>query len=178
MMPHRKAQASDPDRLRDETVDPVERSAALSRLVSDQRREFEPDIAKLLVHDEPLLRAKALVALAGRWHIGTYVNLAVRALGDDPDWLVRRNAAHALSMYAQRDQVGERGRTPILRTLARAVQSDGDPGVQEAAYEAILRVLGRPAEEYFHEARDFDSQQDVDWTLLAPYLSETDDIGH
>lgn len=173
-MNHRKAQAGDPDILRDETVDPVERAAALSRLVSDQHRELEHDIAKLLTHNEPILRAKAIGALAGRWHIEKYSKFAERLLSDDPDWVVRRNAAHALSMYAQQDQVSEKVRKSILRLLARTVQSESDVGVQEAAYEAVLRILQRSASEYFHEVRDFDSQQDVNWVLLAPYLREAD----
>lgn len=98
-MSHGKALQDAPRCLRDETRAPAERAAALSRLVSDGRREFEPDIAALLTHSEPLLRAKALLALVGRWRVERYYRLACRILTDDPDWLVRRHAAHALSVY-------------------------------------------------------------------------------
>lgn len=169
-MRRRKAQASDPATLRDETAPPVERAAALSRLVSDQRREFERDIARLLTHPEPLLRGKAIIALAGRWNIRDYLSLAHRLLREDPDWLVRSNAACALSLYASPGQADEQERAAILRALAQSVQSDDDTRVKEAAYTAILDILGRPAAEHFYDVREFDPQRDVNWSLLAPYL--------
>ena len=61
-----KALANDPSVLRDAEMDPVERAAALSRLVSDQRKEFEPDIAGLLTHRNPVLRCESIIALVGR----------------------------------------------------------------------------------------------------------------
>lgn len=170
MMHQGKAQANDPSVLRDVTARPVDRAAALSRLVSDRRTEFEPDIVRFLAHEHPILRADAIFALVGRWCLARYVPHAERLLVEDPDEAVRGYAAYALSMYAWLGGVSEQERSRILRTLARVVQTDADPGVQQAAYEGVLRILDRPASEYFHEVRDFDARGDVNWELLKPYL--------
>lgn len=171
MMQHGKAQPNDPSVLRDETARPVDRAAALSRLVSDRRTEFEPDVVRFLAHDHPILRADAIFALVGRWRMARYVSHADRLLVEDPDEVVRGNAAYALSMYAARaDHISKQERSRILRTLARVVQTGEDPGVQQAAYEGVLRILDRPAADYFHEVRDFDARRDVNWELLKPYL--------
>lgn len=169
-MQYSKALPTDPETLLDPSVDSVERIAALSRLVSDQRREFEPFIAKLLVNPEPVIRAKSILSLVGRWQIENYVGAAVQMLTDDPDELARSNAAQALSMFAGTDKAREQDRLLILRALTRLIKSDKNEDVQEAAYEAILQLLKRPANEYFHERRSFDSKKDVNWELLSPYL--------
>jgi HEAT repeat protein len=173
-MQQSKAQKNDPSILRDEAMDPVERAAALSRLVSDHRREFEPDIAGLLTHRDPILRGESVFALVGRWRIERYGMQARQLLTDDPDWSVRSSVAHALSMYVRSGRVTPEERVSILRLLALTVQEDRDANVQQAAYEGILRILGRPSKDYFYEMRAFDSQQDVNWVLLAPYLREAD----
>jgi HEAT repeat protein len=171
MMRHGKAQPNDPYVLRDETARPVDRASALSRLVSDRRTEFEPDIVRCLAHEHPVLRGDALMALVGRWRMERHVSHADRMLVEDPDEAVRGNAAWALSMYAARaDRISEQERTRILRTLARVVLSDEDPGVQQSAYDGVLRILDRPFAEYMREARFFDPQRDVNWELLKPYL--------
>ncbi len=175
-MPHGKAHRDDPRNLRDETCALVERAAALSRLVSDERREFEPYIVTLLTHDEPLLRAAALLALAGRWRLERYFEVAFRLLTEDPDWLVRSNAAHALSMYACRSPITPQKKHSVLRALALSVQTDPDAGVKEAAYRALLQILERPVSEYFHASREFDLRRDVNWELLRPYLAQTDGL--
>jgi hypothetical protein len=66
--------------------------------------------------------------------------------------------------------ISEPERRRILRTLAAIVQSDEDPGVQQSAYEGVLRILDRPSAEYFYESRFFDTRRDVNWALLKPYL--------
>jgi hypothetical protein len=170
MMRHGKAQPNDPYVLRDETARPVDRAAALSRLVSDRRTEFEPDIVKCLAHDHPILRGKALIALVGHWCMARHVPQADRLLVEDPDEAVRGNAAYALSMYAWLGGVPEQERSRILRTLARVAQTEEDPGVQQSAYEGVLRILDRPFAEYMREARVFDPRRDVNWELLKPYL--------
>jgi HEAT repeat protein len=169
-MRHGKAQSNDPSVLRDETARPVDRAAALSRLVSDRRTEFEPDIVRCLAHEHPVLRGDALYALLGRWCMARYVPHADRLLVEDPDWAVRMDAASALSTYAWLGGVSEQERSRILRTLARVVLSDEDPGVQQSAYQGVLQILDRPSAEYMHEARFFDPQRDVNWELLKPYL--------
>lgn len=171
MMRHGKAQPNDPSILRDETARPVDRAAALSRLVSDGRTEFEPDIVRCVAHEHPVLRGDAIMALVGRWRMERYVSHADRMLVEDADEAVRGNAAWALSMYAARaDRVSEEERSRILRTLARVVLSDEDPGVQQSAYDGVLRILDRPFTEYMREARFFDAQRDANWELLKPYL--------
>ena len=171
MMRPGKAHPNDPQVLRDETARPVDRAAALSRLVSDRRTEFEPDIVRCLAHEHPILRGDAIRALVGRWCMAQYVPQADRMLAEDPDEAVRGDAAGALSMYAWLGGVPEPERLRILRTLARVVQKKEDPGVQEAAYNGVLRILDRPSTEYFHEAlRFFDPHRDANWELLKPYL--------
>jgi hypothetical protein len=169
-----KSHSSDVTTFRDSSADPIERAASLSRLASDGRLDLEAEVAVWIEDPDPHLRTAAMRALVGRWRLARHAPAAEALLVDDPDWVVRRNCAVALSMFAGGLDSTEEDRARIVALLFRRLDDERDPAVQEAVYEALLRLFSAPADRYFHENREFDAARDVDWEWLLNH-SETSD---
>ena len=162
-----KARVDDVRTLSDSHADVVDRASALSRLTSDRRTDLLPTVTRLLDDAEPMLRSEALLTLVGRWWRDECVEAAIDRLHADPDPFVRWNAAAALGMYIRR--TGRR-RDELLQDLVTAVRDDPDPDARRGAYEELLRILA-PDRDWQSLPVDFDAEQHVDWTLLAPYIA-------
>lgn len=160
-----KSSASDVSVLGDETADVVSRVSALSVLASDKRLDLEPEIAGLLSHPAPALRAEALLVLLARWNKPSYLADALQMLHRDPSWQARTDAALTLVWFAQGNPQ-EKDR--LLRELTRCLMQDEDVSVQQVCYEGIIDLLA-PAD--LPEVPDFfDRERDVDRELIRPYL--------
>ena len=134
-----KAFETDERLLRDDVARPVDRAAALGRLVYDGRRELEPLIANLLQHEDGLLRGEAIHALVGRWRIAAHVPSAIRLMHHDPDWVSRMSAVQALSNYVTLSKLSPPEMPQIFESLHRA-QEDADFRVSDAARDALSRI--------------------------------------
>lgn len=162
-----KSSPQDDSTLGDESADVVSRVSALSRLASDKRFGLEPQIAGLLHHPEPMLRAEAIFVLLARWNKAAYLPQALQMLRRDPDWSVRTQAASSLTWFA-RNNPEEKER--LLQELTARLMQDEDVSVQQVCYEQILEIL---APNDHPEVPDFfDRERDVDREILRPYLPD------
>ena len=168
-MQRHKSKPSDDQLVRDENADAVERSSALFRLAVDGFFEFEPLAVELLHHSSNMLRAEAIKILVGLWRKPEYVDDAVQLLHHDPDEMVRGDAAFALSQYAVR--TGDQQES-ITHELANQLTQDSDFGVHEQCYRGLLSLLS-PEKSHANLPTFFDRERDVDWSLLKPYLNES-----
>jgi hypothetical protein len=166
----KKARDSDPATLHDADARPVDRAAALSRLASDQRREFEQAIRGLLSHRDPNLRTAAVRALVGRWHLAAHVPAVEHLLETDPDWVVRRNCALALASYARARPLDD-DRPRIVDVLVHRLLVEPEPAVQAGIYDAIHRLFDAPPPKLSAASGDFVLRDDVDWDWLRRHVS-------
>lgn len=164
-----KSSPADDLLVRDKTARPVDRTSAITRLVFDGFNDIEPLLADMLKDDSYLLRAQAVKALIGSWGRSEYLNDAKRLLRSDPEWLVRSDAAFALSQYAQKHREQQQY---IAEELARQLVQDGDSEVQKNCYQELLRLLA-PDRDWLSVPDYFNRERDVDWGLLKPYLDES-----
>jgi HEAT repeat protein len=166
-MKQKKSQPGDEKLIFDETAEPSLRACAVTRLAADHRREFEPQFARFLEHENELLRCETISALVVLLRLEKYIPHALGMIAKDPSDYVRARAAFAVGFYAYAEG-GEK--ETILRALARAVQQDGSTLVIKAAYEGMLTILV-PDAKLSRVPYDIDRERDVDWDLIRPYLS-------
>lgn len=155
--------------LINENADPTERVRAARCLASDGFVDLlQPTLDSWLNLSEPLLREEAITLLLGGFGYENYVDKAIKILSDDPDWLVRGDAAFALSSFAIRFREAEKYNNQIVSALFRSLLNDEDEAVQEKSYKGLYELLTKQP---LISSRDvFDRDNDVDWNLLTPYL--------
>lgn len=171
-MSPRKARPGDERLLHDTTADWGERSAALSRLAADGRRDLVEPVARHWLQDpDPCLASEGLSHLLIYWRDSPraheYVEVAIRWLKTSEHWNMRSTAASSLGTFLERTS---RYADEIIPALLTALEQDKDESVQEACYEALLQHVA-PGESAVLKAPDkilFDRDRDVQWDLLAP----------
>lgn len=165
-MQRRKSTPADDIMLTDADADPVERSSAVARLVSDGFDYFKPVIVNLLGHPHFILRSEAIKVLLSAWKLPEYVDDAVRMLRTDPEWSVRADAAFSLSWFTQ--YTGQQ-KDKIVKELLLGLLQDDDWAVQKSCYKNLLKVLGAKTK---ITDKKFNRDKNVDWEMLTPYLNK------
>lgn len=169
MMQRIKSKPEDNQLAYDESARPVDRASAISRIAFDGLFEIEPLLKQLLLHESFLLRAEAIKSLVRRWKKPEYVDYAIKMLHSDPEWVVRGDAALALSGFAL--NTGKK-QNLVIKELLECLLHDHDPVVQRRIYEGLLQLLA-PERSRMSLPDNFDREHDVDWELLKPYLNKS-----
>lgn len=171
-----KSRNGDEKLIYDETSDPVERVAAISRLAVDGYEKMEPFLAKLLRHENYLLRSEAINVLLSGWGEQKYLEDTIRLLHEDPDDTVRNYAARSLGTFTMRFEDGQKHKQRILRELIKQLQNDANFTVQTVCYEEAYKIIknkrfGVDFSKWGpHPSDFFNRDRDVDWELLKPYM--------
>lgn len=162
-----KSKETDLSAAFDEKIDPVERSSAIARLRFDGFREIEPILIRLLQHPSFLLRRDAVVTLVGFWHKLTHLETALRLLAEDADEAVRSGAAFALGEFVVKTNTNKER---VLPALVKHLKNEKHYAVQEECYKSALKIIA-PEKITVTAFSTFKRERDVDWHLLAGYLS-------
>lgn len=165
-----KSTPADWDRLDDEAAPVHERSIAMVNLCADgYSAKLVPHAEAWLEHASPLLRESG-VKLLLLWRSSTaHVPVILKMLHTDPSWWVRP----AIARLLVGDWIlGAENRDEILGHLVRQLEVDEDEDAQMGIYGALLealipKVADRP--KLPSDARGWDRDRDVDWSLLAPW---------
>ena len=114
-------------------------------------------IAPLLDHSDAYIREEAIRILVTRWKLERYLDRAADMLVSDKAPDVRGAAAYALAAAAT-----ETTRVKHTRLLLDSLRNtDEEPNVRGAAYDALLILYRNPA--FPTKKRDFDPDLDADW---------------
>ena len=117
-------------------------------------------ISPLLDHTDPYIREEAIRILVTRWKLERYRDWAADMLVHDEAPDVRGAAAYALAAVATPTTSAEH--TELL--LDALQNTDEEPNVRGAAYDALLILHRNPA--FPTKKRDFDPDLDVDWQWI------------
>ncbi|MEM7311452.1 MAG: HEAT repeat domain-containing protein [Planctomycetota bacterium] len=102
-----------------------------------------PEVARALAHEDPRARRAAAELLGDLPHVGPeeddLQNRLARLAREDPEWLVRAQAARSLGLRGANHRTTETARHGLVALL-----SDEDPAVSREAAQA-LRLLDDPA---------------------------------
>ena len=170
-MIRKKSKEGDVQLIHDESANVAERASAIFRLAVDGYIEMEPYLAKLLSHQEYLLRGESIKALLGGWGKERYLNKAVEMLHRDSEYSVRSDAAFSLKQFVTKFENGQKYKERVLGELLRQLQTDENFSVQKRCYEQILKTI--TGERFGIKLPNyFDRERDVDWNLLQPYLEK------
>lgn len=101
----------------------------------------EPDVARLLEHENPIVRYTAIGVLAYRWEMRDYREKLVAMLANDPDADVSHTAASALGWLLR----GSRDAAATELLLKKIRSDDENKVVREMAYGALLDIWLQPA---------------------------------
>lgn len=171
-----KSASADWSLLEDQDAPVHERSSAMTRLCADgHSAKLVPQAEAWLEHPQPLLRETA-VKLLLLWRGSTqHLPVIFEMLHTDPSWWVRPAIADYL--------VGEwvftsETRDDILRHIVQQLEVDEDADAQMGLYRALLKAFipkraDRP--KLPSDARAWDRDRDVDWSLLGPWRAPASD---
>ena len=159
--------------LADENADPVERSSSAKKLLSDgYGKVVVPVLEQWFEHKESSLRDDAVSLLLASLGHQKHVGKAVQMLHNDPDYIVRSNAARGLAIFCTKFIEGEKYEEKIIKELLLALIQDDEPYVQKDCYKGLCSIINEESWDYYDEKNSFDSEKDVDWNLLQPYLEK------
>lgn len=128
--------------------------------IDDRDTSLRAEVAALLEHEDPDVRAEAVRILIRRWKDREARPVAFDLLTSDPDDEVREAAAYALAGSGTPET-----RDRDTEALLSVVQDKGlSLGVRAAAYDGLLILYRRPRFPTKHRA--FDPTSDVDWEWL------------
>jgi hypothetical protein len=159
-----KSLPEDRDVLANPDLAPLERDAALARLLADGVvDELRSIVEPLVWHSSELLRSAALNYFLHYLGADEYVAVALERLDGgktDSDSQEAGQAAYALGQY-----VAHTGRQRLLiyQRLIEVLEESENPYVQHVCYEALLRAEGC---RFPNVTLDFDRARDVDWKLI------------
>ncbi|XYI02087.1 HEAT repeat domain-containing protein [Sorangium sp. So ce1128] len=165
-----KSDSKDRQLAIDETANPQERAAAISRIGADRLHEYEDIFSKLLHHKEPSIRESAAMALVAYWGLSAYLDPVMHMLHRDPDLSCRLAASNVLCVFAGRHTAGPSERELVLRALVQSVMQDEDPMVQASSYQRFLKLVAPDRAAAVPD--ELDRRKEVDWKLIAPYLTQ------
>jgi hypothetical protein len=148
------------------TID-VERAQHLLRVAARTGlMTAEPQVSRFLTSSHSELRQAALRVLVFWWGLGErYLDACRDMLLNDPDADVRTTAASCLG--AIRDSSKDQKDLRLLASIVRDRQTDSY--LREAAYEALLSIIGIPPDQRPSAAQDLDFERDIDWDLVDRY---------
>lgn len=165
-----KSSPADWSLLDDENAPVHERSSAMTNLCADgHSADLVPHAEQWLKHAQPLLRETG-VKLLLLWRGSTeHLPIIFEMLHNDPSWWVRPAIAELL---VNEQAFTAETRDEILRHVVRQLEADEDADAQMGIYGALLEALipkraDRP--KLPSDARGWDRERDVDWSLLAPW---------
>ena len=123
----------------------------------------EPIVSRFLASERPDLRQITLRTLVFWWGIGSRYEEACREiLLKDEDDGVRTTAASCLGGIYE----GRQDRS-IIKLLAYILRNPvNDKILRDAAYSAILEVIGYPPKALPSATKDLDYKTEVDWRLV------------
>jgi HEAT repeat protein len=109
-----------------------------------------------MTHPDAAMRSSCVKALSTSWELQEIAPRLVDILLNDEFEFVRVDAATGLGAIRYRRAL------PSLKTVI--LDESHDMTLREAAYEAVLAILGRKEED--DEIRDFDKATLIDWDLV------------
>jgi HEAT repeat protein len=122
------------------------------------RRDLQPDVVRLLEHDDPTVREEAISLLFVKWADHSLRELLISLLISDPDFGVRSRAAGALALTST-----ERTRKSDSVLLSKIIlDRESEPLVRKAAYEALYRIMN-DKELFLADDVDLDEDVSLDW---------------
>jgi HEAT repeat protein len=122
------------------------------------RRDLEPEVVRLLDHDDPTVREEALSLLFVKWADSSLRERLVGLVGSDPDCGVRSRAAGALALTST--QQTRKSDSKLLGTII--LDREEEPFVRKAAYEALHHIThGKPL--LLADDVDLDEDVSLDW---------------
>lgn len=126
------------------------------------RRDFQPDIVRLLNHEDPTVREEAISLLFVKWADQSLRERLVDLVRSDPDFGVRSRAAGALALLSNASS--RRDDCEILRSIVLDRREDSI--VRKASYEALYRIIhGKPL--VLSDNVDLDEDVDLDWVTTV-----------
>lgn len=168
-----KSTTEDEKILTDQNADLVERSSSAKKLLSDGYGEVVvPVLEQWLNHKEASLRDDAVSLLLASLGHEKYVGKAIEMLHNDPDDIVRGDAARGLALFCAEFIEGEKHEEQIVKELLLALLQEEDLFIQRDCYKGLCRIIKNEDWKYYDEKDYFDRNQDVDWRMLQPYLEE------
>ena len=158
-----KSFSTDRATLADSGADPVDRIAALQRLLADGivveiRSIVEPWV------NHGVLRNAGLNYVLHYLYLDEYVSVALERLAKEPESdeeMEAGMAAYALGQYVAH---AGRQRSVIYDSLISTLERSQDEYVQRSCYEALLRGEGDP---FPAVPSEFSKETNVDWGLIA-----------
>jgi hypothetical protein len=168
-----KSKLEDENLLVDETADPVDRSSAATKLLSDgYGRAVVPVLEQWFDSKEFILRQDAVSLLLASLGHEKYLDRGIRMLHLDENWSVRCDAARGIGTFCLDFVEGEKHEEQIIKELLSALLSDKDEFVQQECYKWLNKLIHKSTQKYEEEKDSFHLQTDVDWNLLQPYLDK------
>lgn len=149
-------------RLRSMDVDDAEAYGLIHELGHMECVRAEASVARFLNSHDSELRRIALNVLVNHWDLHKYAAACKQLLTSDVHEDVRDMAASCLGTIYESSKDIE-----ALQLLSQRL-SDNDEHwvVRQAAYDAILRILGYPVKDRPSMTKIMDFEQDVNWSLI------------
>lgn len=171
---HRQALMARLDALTQGKLSSDEALDTIQTFAEERFEPARPALDALLTSADPRLRAAALRALVGRWHLADemYWDAARRFLQSDPAVECRVAGAAMLGIMGLLGPTQRAERT--LAVLAPIVRSDNAASVvRQAAYSAMRTIVRRdPQEQVKWAGKPLEQIPDVDWQLVDRYAPQ------
>jgi HEAT repeat protein len=131
---------------------------AIWQVRRENRRDLRSDVARLLEHEDPIVREEAISLLFVRWEEKGLRSQLMGLIRFDPDFGVRSRAAGALALLSN-----QATRREDIRVLSAVVLNrEEDQEVRRACYEALYRVTNRRGVALSDET-NLDEDIDLTW---------------
>jgi hypothetical protein len=172
-MNRKKSTSEDEIILVNENADPIERSSAAKKLLSDGYGEIViPVLEKWFDSPEFALREDAVSLLLASLGHEKHLNKGILMLHSDKSWSVRSDAARGIGAFCVDFFEGEKYEEQIIKELIVALIKDDEEFVQQECYKWLKIIINKEKQRFGDEKDSFNLQTDVDWNLLQPYLSK------